>query len=303
MSKQSSRVASLDANEPAPVPVPYFLKLPSTSKMKPKKSFSSLFNGEHTGEDLSESKPRTRQNSMFLGKDGDQEPNTPKRRPSATPQRRGSVTYSNLGSRSTPSKGGDQIAPRSRASSLTVTTGKSLNDLIGVGDPNFIAPIRRQRNSISLFLKNSENRINGSRRSSIKDSSVEYNDVYLETLTEASKKLVEFCQESGEYDGSDDELEAIDECDSPLPSQTTPPSPNDIEQNNMNLGPIDNSLSLKPVDNNNLSLKPLTKSPSFVNRVRNLSFVNPDGSFLPMIRDVSHLMRLNSDITDDGHGV
>lgn len=62
------------------------------------------------------------------------------------------------------------------------------SNLVPAEDSNFIAPIRRKRGSLKLFLKNSGKRKNGSRKPCFGDN-IEYNDEYAMTEVESLKKL------------------------------------------------------------------------------------------------------------------
>jgi hypothetical protein len=284
------------------IPPSYFIKLPSMSKIKQKQSFSSLFNGDKSDDESIDSKPRSRSNSHNMsGKNMEQESTRirnelsmfPKRRASINTQkqinladinqtairRRSSCLNSILEQESNRLRNELSMVSKRRASDSTQTAirrkskclnslspGMSLNEIVSE-DIAPITPIRRQRNSISLFLQNSANRKNGSRRSSIKNAStVQYNDAYLKTITEASKKLLEFCQESGENDSDTSEDESTN-------TTNTATTNDDVGQNDQKM----NSVS-KP---------------------RNGSFVNGDGTFLPVIRDDSHLFRNLKDDKDD----
>jgi hypothetical protein len=173
------------------------LKLPSMRVQK--KSFSSLFNGNLTDEDLSDSK-LTRNGSKRIsrqlsGKDGEAE--SPKTRPvhrraSDNTKMRTSLHRSrNSGKDSDP-----ESAAGRRVSDTSKIKGTSGSNLVPAEDSNFIAPIRRQRGSLTLFLKNSEKRKNGSRKPSIGDNNIEYNDEYAMTVAESVKKLSDYVQKS-----------------------------------------------------------------------------------------------------------
>jgi hypothetical protein len=203
---------------------PITIKLPSMSKIR-KKSFFDLFNGNLTDEDFDDSRPR-RQSSRKLqisekeyqSAGSDSGLRTPIRRNNSTMKRNlsGKNEIRNRGK-----DGGDSYELPNRRASDTArmkpyirNTGKDSGDSddlldrrasgtsrkkshsISANQMGEIPPIRRQRNSMSLFLKNSEKRVNGSRKPSLNEGEkgVEYNDAYVTTVVESVKQLSYYVQ-------------------------------------------------------------------------------------------------------------